>query len=67
MGTFSKVLTLRFSDDDKWGFEVTLGDLAKFVDHARASGAEDSDVIFPELERDTEIVGMSIHVDPVVS
>jgi len=66
MGTFSKVLTLRFSNDDKWGFDLTLGDLARFVEHAKASGAEDADVLFPELERETEIVGMSVDLDPAV-
>ncbi|MFS0718839.1 hypothetical protein ABC337_04900 [Arthrobacter sp. 1P04PC] len=66
MGNFSKVYTLSFSDDDSRGFNLTLGELREFVEHAKAHGAEDADPIFPELEREVDVVGMSIHINPNV-
>lgn len=59
----SKTLTLHFSED-KEAFSLTLGDLARFVEQAKAGGATDEDVIFPETERDIDICGFSVMIDP---
>ncbi|WP_159702770.1 hypothetical protein [Arthrobacter sp. 18067] len=66
MANLSSTLKLLFSDDGH-GFDMTLGDLAQFVDTAKARGAVDSDMVFPELEREVDVIGLQIHVDPTAN
>ena len=44
-------------------FAMTLGDLARFVERAKARGVDDSDAVFPEYEggsNDTELTGFTV-------
>ncbi|WP_185751135.1 hypothetical protein [Arthrobacter sp. 31Y] len=62
MGNLSGTLTLMFSEEGR-GFDMTLGELSKFVETAMARGADVESPIFPETERD-EVVGFGVYINP---